>query len=64
MINDTDEIKVISVVPRCQTCNRHTEYIVKNKRTGENKYLCAVCGPLEILRYHNNKEEWNIICLK
>ncbi|MDD5181956.1 MAG: hypothetical protein PHC66_02160 [Candidatus Nanoarchaeia archaeon] len=63
MVYDTEGMKVISVIPRCQTCSRHTVYIVKNKKSGEAKYFCALCGPLEILKYHNNSD-WDTIVLK
>lgn len=56
-----EELKIISVVPRCSVCGATTHYWIKNKKTGETKFFCSLCGELGIFKYHN--DDWDIICL-
>lgn len=60
--DDSGDVKILSVIPRCQTCSKHTKYIIKNKKTGEKRYLCKLCGEVQFLSYMNG--EWEIISLE
>jgi len=63
MYKNTKDIKVISVVPRCQQCKSHSDFVAKNKKTGETRHLCKICGRLQVILYLNN-DDWDIIDLK
>lgn len=52
---------VENIIPRCPGCNSHSDYIILNKKTGEKKYFCKMCGDIHLYKY--NGDEWNIIKL-
>ncbi len=50
---------VENVIPRCPGCKSHSDYIIINKKTGEKKYFCKMCGDFHLYKYSG--ENWEII---
>ena len=60
---DSGEIKISQVLPRCKTCGKFPDYAVVNKKSGQAIYLCENCGLIQLLQFRNNSD-WEIIHLK
>ncbi len=54
-----EDIKIVKTIPRCPGCGRHSHYMAVNKKTGEVKYFCEVCGAIHLMELKDNG--WEVI---